>query len=349
MTTLTLPSNISRTALLLGAGFSKNFGGFLASEVNELLFANRLIRSNLTLTNLLKKESNYEYALAYARQFLPDHVKTLEQAIIQVYQVQNEVLFENIINKRYFPSTAGVESFFWMLRSDPVNEASFVFSLNQDLLIERLLRSRNCVSETVGIHQPYWHYNFPSKTEIDMGHRFELDKLHAKRHINDTVAAVENISLKNLTNVIKLHGSSEWQNESGDLLIVGGDKHMHVNNSPLLSHFFGTFCEVLKLEGMKLMIIGYSFSDPHINNAIRKGIESGLELWIWDRYPSREVCLKAIEVNDPDIRGLNDIDTIEYVSQALAVYINFPMSIAFSKPQVHQRTFHPTIDSFFSR
>jgi hypothetical protein len=83
----------------------------------------------------------------------------------------------------------------------------------------------------------------------------------------------------------KLHGSIKWiagGEGQGRLLIMGGNKASEVNQYPLLNWYYKRFQEYL-LRGTGLMVIGYSFSDQHINQAIMNAANTGtLRLFIVD-------------------------------------------------------------------
>jgi hypothetical protein len=68
---------------------------------------------------------------------------------------------------------------------------------------------------------------------------------------------------------IKLHGSCNWvSGTSGPrLLIMAGQKAINIGQFPVLSWYYEEFRNHLKRPNAKLMIVGYSFSDAHINEA----------------------------------------------------------------------------------
>jgi hypothetical protein len=51
---------INRQILLTGAGFTKNFGGFLASEMWAQIFNSRQIRPHKELGKILRHDFDYE-------------------------------------------------------------------------------------------------------------------------------------------------------------------------------------------------------------------------------------------------------------------------------------------------
>jgi hypothetical protein len=83
---------------------------------------------------------------------------------------------------------------------------------------------------------------------------------------------------------IKLHGSCNWNNgPTGDrILVMGGQKAVAIDQFPLLTWYHRKFHSFLTRPDARLMIIGYSFSDKHINDAIGEGVERRLKLFIVD-------------------------------------------------------------------
>ena len=83
----------------------------------------------------------------------------------------------------------------------------------------------------------------------------------------------------------KLHGSINWiasVDVQTRLLIMGGNKSDEINQYPLLTWYHKQFDEYLA-RSTRLMVIGYSFSDMHINRAILKAAAKGtLRLFIID-------------------------------------------------------------------
>jgi len=83
----------------------------------------------------------------------------------------------------------------------------------------------------------------------------------------------------------KLHGSTYWIGGGGGqarLLIMGGNKAAEIDQYPLLAWYHRKFEEYLA-RATRLMVIGYSFGDLHINNAIMKAADKGnLRLFIID-------------------------------------------------------------------
>ncbi|MEA2943353.1 MAG: hypothetical protein QOD09_3882 [Bradyrhizobium sp.] len=66
------------------------------------------------------------------------------------------------------------------------------------------------------------------------------------------------------------------------MIIMGGNKAASIPRIPLLQWYMMEFQRCISAPGAKLMIIGYSFSDQHINNAIGVAVENGLQIFIID-------------------------------------------------------------------
>jgi hypothetical protein len=69
---------------------------------------------------------------------------------------------------------------------------------------------------------------------------------------------------------VKLHGSVNWMesNTGQRMLIMGGAKTALIGRFPLLKWYQDEFRKALMQPGARLMVMGYSFSDEHINDAI---------------------------------------------------------------------------------
>jgi SIR2-like domain len=79
--------------------------------------------------------------------------------------------------------------------------------------------------------------------------------------------------------IYKLHGSYNWLSESeGErLVVIGGNKVASIASSPVLARYQSEFKLKLTEADSILMVIGYSFSDTHINRIIVKAVSSGLK------------------------------------------------------------------------
>ncbi|ARU41658.1 hypothetical protein CCB80_11100 [Armatimonadetes bacterium Uphvl-Ar1] len=323
--------------VLLGAGFSKNFGGFLASEFREILLSDPKIMFNNSLRQLLTTEPNYERAVSNMREPFNSQSPNkpiFEAAVLKAYQTMNEHIHATINDRRRSIKTFAINNFIRCLypfKNGEINgKSAYIFTLNQDLLLERMLQhSGHAPFQTAAATtNTSWHYT--ESTDLI------LPKLHESIKIRDIDQSfVDGIDLTGKISIIKLHGSSEWMNEEGNLLIIGGDKQDSVSRSALFTAFQKQFRDSLGAES-RLLVIGYSFNDDHINKIISEKLELGLKLWVWDRPASREACFSGAS-----------LFAREKIEPSVAVYINVPFEQVFNTEDV-KNSFHPTIDSFLA-
>jgi hypothetical protein len=67
------------------------------------------------------------------------------------------------------------------------------------------------------------------------------------------------------------------------LLVLGGGKEIEIRREPLLNWYHKEFADAVKRPGAKLTVIGYSFGDKHVNDAIGDAADAGgLSLFIID-------------------------------------------------------------------
>ena len=127
----------SKRVLLVGAGFAKNWGGMLANEVHKSLFRHPIVQENSAINKLLLKETSFEVALEEVRK--GKHKKqdqtAIEEAIISA--------FEQMDGRYRNPNPpvlgASINDFIGRFCPGPVGRGTgYVFSLNQDLLLERI-------------------------------------------------------------------------------------------------------------------------------------------------------------------------------------------------------------------
>lgn len=268
--------------LLLGAGFSRNWGGFLASEVFNDLLAKPAIQGDQYLRNALwnnQQAGGFENALAdVQRAFVQNpqahaqHLQVMQQAVLEVFQAMNDAFlgmvefeFQNQIDR--------------MLRTFLV-KFDAIFTLNQDILLDHHYLNAN-----VGLAAPQRWPNggqLPGMQRIPSQQAFPLPSWGRDTWVPLPQAEFQ-ISPQ-AQPFFKLHGSTNWRNaQGGDLLIVGGDKAQAIQSHQILSWYFTQFCDYVTRPDTKLMVIGYGFRDQHINRPIIDAINgSGLRVFIID-------------------------------------------------------------------
>lgn len=123
-----------------GAGFTKNFGGYLASEMWAAILSQPEVREDDELRKLmLQGDLNYETLYDVVQQtqnFKPKQKRDFTNAIHNAYRQMDE-----IISQRDRIKAAAMCQSFVSRFSGLQNQKGFFFTLNQDLCIERFFQN----------------------------------------------------------------------------------------------------------------------------------------------------------------------------------------------------------------
>jgi hypothetical protein len=154
-----------------------------------------------------------------------------------------------------------------------------IFTLNQDLLLERHYLNDN-ISLSHDIRR--WSgWSIPGTRPL---HPSQSNP--ARHGLGQRVPDLSAFNIEpSCQPYIKLHGSSDWMagESAGRLFIMGGNKAIEIDQYPLLSWYHEKFQEYLFRPDCRLMVIGYSFGDQHINEAICNAAgKGGLRLFVID-------------------------------------------------------------------
>jgi len=267
--------------LLLGAGFSRNWGGWLAVEAFEYLLGCPEVDDDLR--NLLwkhRRQGGFESALGELQigfaqrrdQPTAGQLQKLEAAVSRMFGAMNEA-FARIIDFEF--QTAPAERTH-LLRTFLLGFDA-IFTLNQDLLLERHYLDGN-IALMSKRRWKGWQLPGTRCTARASG----IEDPTTKRC---PVQPAEFAITDGLQPYFKLHGSSNWVDEStgGPLLVIGGQKRSTIEQHRILAWTHQQFAEYLATPNTRLMVIGYSFSDDHINSTIADAAErGGLRLFIVD-------------------------------------------------------------------
>ncbi len=266
--------------LLLGAGFSRNWGGILASEAFAYLLGCPEISNNKRLKDLLwrnQQTGGFENALEEIQADFNknpeasnrDDLVNLQNAVIRMFHDMNSG-FENTNFEFQNARERIVQTF--------LTKFDVILTLNQDQLLE--------------------HHYIENGYLLSNG-RWSGSELPGMKHISDpNVSSWANrtwvpvdqkkFQLDNhrLQPYIKLHGSSNWQKEENQqvpILVMGGNKIQQIGLFPVLSWYHELFKEQLSQPDARLMVIGYGFRDTHINDIIRQAVNKhSLKMFIID-------------------------------------------------------------------
>jgi hypothetical protein len=268
----------SKNILLTGAGFTKNFGGFVATEIWEKVFNCSEVQDSPVLIDILRNDFDYESV--YHKIFDGDYSNEIKDAINSAMLLAYRKLDK--IGQDYIPATdksrshilSGATKIVDLLSQN--NQKTFFFTLNQDLFIERLISGIRLPISTPMMERFFIPNSIESKQPLD-NNNFKV--VPNKEKIDSEKGK---ILQKNELHYIKLHGSFGWKSSDGSSkMVIGRNKEKQITNEPLLLWYFNVFEQVLFQREIKLLIIGYGFRDIHINEIIAEAIEKhGLKLYI---------------------------------------------------------------------
>lgn len=252
--------------LLLGAGFSRNWGGWLAPEAFEYLLGCPEVDEGLKeLLWRHKRGGGFEAALA---QLQEEHARAgrtapeqrlanLQSALLRMFadmdKAFSRVPFEFQNDHEYLIAV-------FLIRFHAI------FTLNQDLLLER-------------------HY-FNDNVSLLSAQRWNGAHIPGMKRVAAPASPLDNPNLgrwepdpssfivsDRLQPYFKLHGSSNWVASGSDgLLVLGGNKRSIIDRYPVLRWSHEQFKASLAKPNTRLMVIGYSFGDDHINEMIREAV-----------------------------------------------------------------------------
>lgn len=302
-------SELAECVLLLGAGFTKNFGGLLAEEMWTHIFNHEETQAQPRIKKLMLNNFNYEdiyysvlenlkdkESLFLPIEFTDEEKKAIKNATKYAYEYIDEII-RNQANlfKSLSPDKDLVSSFKTLRKKYQViwpngkisyqefstKSKSFIFTLNQDLFFERTYWNNSVASLSIpGIPNDvkWFESNFNEPLEQE-----DYIKLPSK----DELKSVENDLLKcgNFF-LIKLHGSFNWKSSNdsdndSDIMVIGRGKNRQIKNEPLLCYYYEIFKKVLSRTNLRLLVIGYGFGDEHINSVISNAVENyGLKIYI---------------------------------------------------------------------
>lgn len=278
MSSIDVPA--SKTILLTGAGFTKNFGGFLAREMWAQIH-NRLQRSNEEpLKQLIKNEFDYEKIfeeIVKGSEYSNDQKDTVNEVFLEAYKFMDQIICneEALHGGNHYINTNRITEFLTAFSNN--REPGFFFTLNQDIVFERYFRSVGFIipgfigyinANTININNTSfsdsWCVDAPSEKVLVEQKKDKMNWQNERFYY------------------IKLHGSFHWKDSMGkNMMVIGTNKEEDIEKEPILRWYSEIFKNVLSKPNFRLLIIGYGFRDPHINKVIVNSIkEKGLKLFI---------------------------------------------------------------------
>jgi hypothetical protein len=315
--------NSTKRVILTGAGFSKNFGGLLAEEFNSALMSDPSLWNYSALLEDIRSESNFEVVYAKWSEIGGVEFDILHKAVQTVFFHLNGTVtdFKGLDLTRLMLLLERIHH--REKENVRVGDSSYLFSLNQDLFLERLSV------------EPYSkpNFQFPGVPALQLTSQSAFAGYC--QELNPAETSV--FSLQGRFNVVKIHGSSSWKIMGKELMVIGASKTKTIQESELLNKYLDIFCKVLNISETHLLIIGYGFGDDHINKCIYDAMRAGLKVWVWD-VSSRSSWLSTMSDKDATPEK-------NFISKNIYGFLNHPLAKEFeSKPR--DSFFHLTLENF---
>jgi hypothetical protein len=263
--------------LLTGAGFSKNWGGWLAADLWSVILSHPFIQNNETLKKVVWNNRDSGFETIFDDKSLNDKNKKTFQDVVKDSFIDMHgslIVRDNMMQNLMIRKFIG-EIFI---------KFNGYFTLNQDLFFEQLYNLPHDLDK--------WYYPYIDNiqtmrdvlSEEGDGKQIRgfIPKLDRQKLERITLRVGKDLSYKtSLKPYYKLHGSLNFKSDDGkDVMIIGSSKASQINGHKLIEKYFDDFSTILN-KAKKLMIIGYSFKDNHVNQIIFDAVEnSDLKLWI---------------------------------------------------------------------
>lgn len=246
--------------LLLGAGFSRNWGGWLANEALEYLLGCPQVDDALRALLIHHKSKGFEEALGVLQSQSTNRpspqLSKLEDALRGMFSDMNAAFAKGSFNFARDSSSGSITNF--LRRFDAI------FTLNQDTLLEKHYFNNVAASA----EDRHWQGACLPGMERVGDHDGKMPGIwQPAQHIAEIP--------HNHQPYIKLHGSSNWQTrDAGQLLIMGANKSAMIGKVPVLQWGFDRLTEYISQKDARLMIIGYSFGDEHVNEILLRAAQA---------------------------------------------------------------------------
>jgi hypothetical protein len=217
-------SNLSYI-LLTGAGFSRNWGGWLANEAFEYLLGCSTITPVISgeLWKAKSTASGFEGTLDSLRGLYDNYKDERHATELKTFEKMLEGMFSTM-NSSYSSISFEPGRDIPKIGPEPNSVRDFlcrfdkIFTLNQDTLIEQHYQKSNLLAGSQG---RWFGLQTPGLSEIKFG-----GNAFAHPGIYAPASPPYSIAERNQP-YFKLHGSSNWRTDQGSsLLIMGGNKEV---------------------------------------------------------------------------------------------------------------------------
>jgi hypothetical protein len=314
--------DFNNTVILTGAGFTANFGGFLAKEMWSKIFNNPLLDNagiiKLALRDNFDFEEMYSSAFDDRKPYPEGELKLYKQAVTEAYLAMNDYLLGGNIQISANPKNV-LDFLNTFLRTSDGKVGAY-FTLNQDMFPETTFDWKPFGPNVDHAVKPNTPVKLPTQAEVDsfMASTPKIDLCYAK-----------------------LHGSVNWlQEDESETMVIGINKLEAINKVPLLKYYFQLFNQAINRKGTKILIIGYGFRDEHINKCLFDAINnSGLQLYvISSEDPGRFKRKLTVKGTHEGYNGIITEQNNDGITIWRAIQAYFPYKLSGIFPESGART-----------
>jgi SIR2-like domain len=285
--------------LLIGAGFTRNWGGPLSEKITGSLLGE--LHDDQVLAAALRR-GPFEEAFPG---FQGPPVQGEEAGRLNRFQSAVTGLFDRL-NRTFLARRFEFNDEMQFSIKKFLARFDAIFSLNQDLLLEiRYMRDFGQEGRWSGVLPPGMEQvPFAGPQPVP----FDPTRVTWRPSENMGIGA-------NFQPLYKLHGSSNWTSKAGEpLLIMGNQKSGAIQRFPVLQHYHQQFAFSLRRPATRLMVIGYSFQDEHINSVIEAASrETKLGTYLVD--PRGRDVLRDPKMREAMIKMHREIEHIRLIGE----------------------------------
>ena len=303
-----------KAILLTGAGFSHDFGGYLANDLWAVIFNHPSVQRVPLLRLAMQDEAvKFNFELVYDKvvhgsDFADANKQAMIEAVNAAYAEMDRII-QGFGETPATPSLHEVRRFIQRFAGTQTNPG-FFFTLNQDLFVERRL------SPEILIHLPHLRKR---ERFTDRFRSASIDEIRMRLPSTVDEAKISPDGPAPLF-YVKLHGSFEWISSGGEFRpVIGTQKTAIIREEPILVSYSQLFAQALR-GARKLVIIGYRFADPHINGAIAGAC----------RYHGLEIYIVTTDTPDDFVSGLEKSDEWRNLREHWAGFYRCPVRELFS-------------------
>lgn len=309
--------NIKNIHFLFGAGVSsssiptmKQFIGLIVKKIKLEEKKSKFLKYFAKLSRNQKSNLEDILGILYSKREYQKGIKEEDLDTKKLIEIIENTIFEginiDIFNGSNEETIKLYEAFYQKTtyRSKDFSRVN-IFTTNNDLFNERVLDRLN-INFNNGFGGGLDKYFNPARFSYTFSKKIE--------------ASIEKYEpLDNMVYLYKLHGSINWIEEEGNSLFnikeINIDKDYKPDSKNVLiypnplkqgksltapySDIIREFQRKLLLQNSVLFVIGYSFSDDHLNNIIYQALStnSSLSIIIFGNYPSKSI----FKINDKRI------------------------------------------------